>query len=93
MTALALLLALAAAGAATDPGQSLKPAKAALASAGPLAFGPDGILFVGDTAGATLWALDTGDRRPATARSTSPASRTRSRRCSARRRTRSRSTT
>jgi hypothetical protein len=64
MTAFTLLFALAAAGAATDPGQSLKPGKAALASAGPLAFGPDGILFVGDTAGATLWAIDTGDRTP-----------------------------
>ncbi len=66
MTALSLLFALAAAGAATDPGQSLKQGKAALASAGPLAFGPDGILFVGDTAGATLWAIDTGDRKPGT---------------------------
>jgi hypothetical protein len=59
-----LLLALGAAGAATDPGHGLKPGKAALASAGPLAFGPDGILFVGDTRGATLWALDTADRAP-----------------------------
>jgi hypothetical protein len=61
-----LLVALVAAGAATDPGQSLKAGKAALASAGPLAFGPDGILFVGDSAGATLWAIDTGDRTPGT---------------------------
>lgn len=64
MPALTLLFALAAAGAAADPGSSLKQGKAALASAGPLAFGPDGILFVGDTLGATLWALDTGDRTP-----------------------------
>jgi hypothetical protein len=63
LTALALLFALAAAGAATDPGSTLKEGKATLASAGPLAFGPDGILFVGDTQGATLWALDTGDRK------------------------------
>jgi hypothetical protein len=61
LTALALLFALAA---ATDPGSTLKEGKATLASAGPLAFGPDGILFVGDTQGATLWALDTGDRKP-----------------------------
>jgi len=64
MTALTLFLVLAASGAATDPSQGLKAGKAALASAGPLAFGPGGILFVGDTAGATLWALDTGDRSP-----------------------------
>ncbi len=31
-------------------------------SAGPLGFGPDGILFVGDTQGAALFAIDTGDR-------------------------------
>ncbi len=31
-------------------------------SAGPLAFGPEGILFVGDTKGAALFAIDTGDR-------------------------------
>lgn len=66
MPALALLFALAAAGAATDPAGSLKQGKAELAFAGPLAFGPDGILFVGDTLGATLWALDTGDRTPGT---------------------------
>jgi len=35
-----------------------------LRSAGPLAFGPDGVLFVGDTAGAALFAIDTGDRGP-----------------------------
>jgi hypothetical protein len=61
-----LLVALASAGAATDPVKGLSQGKAVLASAGPLAFGPDGILFVGDTQGATLWALDTGDRTPGT---------------------------
>jgi hypothetical protein len=35
-----------------------------LKSAGALAFGPDGILFVGDTKAATLFAIDTGDRGP-----------------------------
>lgn len=35
-----------------------------LVSAGPLAFGPDGILFVGDTAGAAVVAIETGDRGP-----------------------------
>ncbi len=32
-----------------------------LKSAGPLAFGPDGILLVGDTKAATIFAIDTGD--------------------------------
>ncbi|HEX5432099.1 MAG TPA: hypothetical protein VFW83_09045 [Bryobacteraceae bacterium] len=36
-----------------------------LASAGPLTFGPQGILFVGDSAGAEVVALDTNDRAPA----------------------------
>jgi hypothetical protein len=40
----------------------LKEGKPDLKSAGPLAFGPDGILFVGDTAGAALFAIDTGDK-------------------------------
>ncbi len=61
VTALTLLVALAAAGAATAD-QGLKPGKASLTSAGPLAFGPAGILFVGDSAGATIWAIDTGDK-------------------------------
>lgn len=33
----------------------------AIKHAGPLAFGPDGILFVGDTLSATIYAIDTGD--------------------------------
>ncbi len=44
---------------------NLKSGKADLKSAGPLAFGPEGILFAGDSAGASLIALDTGDRTPA----------------------------
>jgi hypothetical protein len=36
--------------------------KAPLKSAGPLAFGPEGVLFVGDSAGAQVIALDTNDR-------------------------------
>ena len=44
---------------------SLKPGRAGLKSAGPLAFGPDGILFVGDSAGAAIFAIDTGDRMAA----------------------------
>jgi hypothetical protein len=35
-------------------------------SAGPIAFGPDGLLFLADTQGAALFAVDTGDRKPDT---------------------------
>ena len=45
----------------------LKSGKAELQSAGPLAFGPDGILFAGDSAGAAIFAIDTGDRKAAAA--------------------------
>jgi hypothetical protein len=48
-----------------EPSSSLKKGTPDLKSAGPLAFGPDGILFVGDTRGAALFAIDTGDRAPA----------------------------
>ncbi|MEC7448900.1 MAG: hypothetical protein VYC80_08455, partial [Planctomycetota bacterium] len=34
-----------------------------LKSAGPLAFGPSGILFVADPLAATVYAIDTGDRK------------------------------
>jgi hypothetical protein len=35
-----------------------------LTSAGPLAFGPDGILFVSDPKSATIYAIDTKSHRP-----------------------------
>ena len=41
---------------------NLQSGKADLKSAGALAFGPDNILFVGDTPAATIWALDVQDR-------------------------------
>ena len=41
----------------------LKAGKADLRSAGPLAFGPEGVLFIGDSAGAAIFAVDTGDRK------------------------------
>src|ERR1700680_1532557 len=44
---------------------SLTMGKAELKSAGQLAFGPDGILFVGDSTNATIVALDSEDRLPA----------------------------
>ena len=46
---------------ATD---SLKAGKAELRSAGRMAFGPDGVLFVGDSLGGQLFALDTADTTP-----------------------------
>ena len=44
---------------------SLTTGKAPLKSAGPMAFGPDGVLFVGDSIGASIVALDTKDNKPA----------------------------
>ncbi len=41
---------------------SLAKATVELKSAGPLAFGPQGILFVGDPQAAVVYAIDTGDR-------------------------------
>ena len=64
--ALAGIALTAAMAAAAEPTASLKQGKPDLKSAGPLAFGPDGILFVGDTKGAALFAIDTGDRATAT---------------------------
>ncbi|HEY2015946.1 MAG TPA: hypothetical protein VGH38_20730 [Bryobacteraceae bacterium] len=46
---------------------TMQTGKAPLKSAGPLAFGPDGILFVGDSQGAAIVALDVNDHTPARA--------------------------
>ncbi len=54
-----LLLAFTAAAHAAEWG--LKAGTASLKSAGPLVFGPDGILFAGDPGAATIYALATGD--------------------------------
>ncbi|MBI3684382.1 MAG: hypothetical protein HY235_28750 [Acidobacteria bacterium] len=48
---------------AANLSNSLKTGKAELKSAGPLAFGPEGILFVADPAAASIYALDTGDQK------------------------------
>jgi len=45
---------------------TMQTGKASLKSAGALAIGPDGILFVGDSAGAAIYALDVEDRAAAT---------------------------
>lgn len=50
---------------AVDLTHHLSAGKAELQSAGPLAFGPDGILFVADTQGASVFAIATGDQTPA----------------------------
>ena len=57
----ALLLASVATGRADD----LKAGTPELKSATALAFGPKGLLFVGDSAGAAIYAIDTGDTKPA----------------------------
>jgi hypothetical protein len=44
-------------------GYGLAEGNADLKSAGALAFGPEGILFVGDAKGATVYAIDTGDTK------------------------------
>ena len=44
---------------------ALAPGKVNLQSAGALTFGPDGVLFVGDSMGGAIVALDTADRTPA----------------------------
>jgi len=49
-------------GVAADLTDSLKIGKADLKSAGALTFGPDGVLFVGDSMGGMIFALDTQDR-------------------------------
>lgn len=56
------LAAFAASAQAEDLRASLKAGTPDLKSAGPLAFGPEGILFVSDPQGAAIFAIDTGDR-------------------------------
>lgn len=56
------LASLAASVAMAAEGPALAAGKLELKSAGVLAFGPPGILFVGDTAAASLIAIDTGDK-------------------------------
>jgi len=63
LAGLALVLA-ATARAANSPLDSLKSDSPELKSAGALAFAPEGILLVGDSRGAAIVAIDTGDRTP-----------------------------
>lgn len=61
LLALAVAAVLAASANAADLSASLTKGTVELKSAGPLAFGPEGILFVGDTKGATIFAIATED--------------------------------
>lgn len=56
-----LALLLAGAGANSDAAEMTKGAPD-WKSVGPLAFGPDGLLFVGDAQGGAIFAVDTGDK-------------------------------
>ena len=64
--AMAIAIVTAVSARAGEPTASLKQGNPQIKSAGPLGFGPDGILFVGDTQGAAVFAIDTADRAPAT---------------------------
>src|SRR5580658_2486592 len=61
----ALAIGVTAARKPASPVADLPSGKVELSSAGPLAFGPDGILFVGDSVGGAVVAIDTGDRKAA----------------------------
>jgi len=65
MFAFAAVTAMASGVLAEDLTSSLKVGAPDIKSAGPLAFGPDGVLFVGDTQGAAIFAIATGDTKPA----------------------------
>ncbi len=60
-----LVAALLLASAATGRAEDLKTGTPELKSASALAFGPKGLLFVGDSAAATIYAIDTGDTKSA----------------------------
>lgn len=62
LLAAALLLAAATTGRAED---GLTKGTPELKSITSMAFGPHGVLFLGDSAGATIYAVDTGDAKPA----------------------------
>ncbi len=59
----ALAIGVTAARQPASPLADLPSGKVQIMSAGALAFGPDGILFVGDSVGGSIVAIDTGDRK------------------------------
>ena len=61
----ALVVVLSLGTAAADLSESLEKGTPELKSAGPIAFGPDGVLFVADPWGAAVFAIDSGDKGPA----------------------------
>lgn len=63
--AVAVVISFTAARKPASPLSTLSVGNAPLKSAGPLAFGPDGILFVGDSIGGQVVAIDTADRKAA----------------------------
>src|SRR6476659_10867641 len=63
-TTMIALLVLSLAYRPVDAAAVLTAGKADLKSAGALTFGPDGVLFVGDSIGGAIVALDTNDKTP-----------------------------
>jgi hypothetical protein len=64
-----LLIASIAPAANLDLGPSAVTGTPPLQSVGPIAFGPDGVLFVADSESAAVFAIETGDTEPATSNS------------------------
>ena len=64
-----VLVLFATASVAQDITSSLTAGKAELQSAGVMTFGSNGVLFVADSLGATIYAIDTQDRTASTASS------------------------
>jgi hypothetical protein len=58
----ALVITVTAARKPARPAAEMPSGKVQLQSAGRMAFGPDGVLFVGDSVGGAIVAIDTGDR-------------------------------
>src|SRR5262245_2493071 len=58
---------------ADETATGLKKGTPPLKQAGPMTFGPDGVLFVADAPAATIYAISTGDTKPADVKSLSVA--------------------
>ena len=65
LAGLAVALAAAAASAAAPTPAGVQKGSPAVKSVSALAFGPNGVLFIGDPAAATVFAVETGDTKPA----------------------------